>query len=205
MADIKDDKDLDIALKEYELATQHYFHEDKMKTDSLKNSIIATITMMSVVITIISTNYITDKILKIGFSFIMGFIGILISVGYGAQYRRILKHQEIYESRLEKLEKIIKESHHFEIRTTQDVLELMKPKESHASKSRFKSVRTLGLASFSSSNWFKVIIPGFIIGIWIALLIAILAFYSYVDFNYFGIWIVFMIVVLIVSLFFKDS
>lgn len=200
-----DDTILEIALKEYELATQHYFHEDKMKTDALKNSIIATITIMSVVITIISTNYITDKILKIGFSFIMGFIGILISVGYGAQYRRILKYQEARESRLEKLEKTIEERNHFAIRTIRDGLELMKPKEVQASKSEFKSVRTLNLASFSSSNWFKVIIPGFIIGIWITFLIVILAYYGYINLNYFSIWILFLMIAFVVWLFSKGS
>ncbi len=178
-----EDKNLEIALKEYELATQHYFHEDKMKTDALKNSILAVIALMTAVATIISAEYLKDyPIIKFGFSVIMGLSGILISVSYGVQYRRILKYQKSREDRLEKLEKIIEERNHFEIRTIRDGLEQMKSKESPLPKNKFLQSIDTSLETVSSSIYFRFLVPWFLIILWFIFLVVVvigLLFYSF--------------------------
>jgi hypothetical protein len=177
------DEKLEIALKEYELATHHYLHEDKMKTDALRNSIIAVITIMSITTTIIASEYIKNIQIKLWFSIIMGLSGILISFCYGVQYRRILRYQEAREARLEELEKIIEETNHFAPRTIRYGLELMDRKKLHIPENYFKPCIRMGiLESWSSNIWFKMLIPWFLIILWIIFLVVVvreLLFYSF--------------------------
>jgi|GEM_PF-4363393 len=166
--------DLEIALKEYELATQHYFHEDKMKTDALKNSFIVFATILTVVTAIIfnpqSKEYYTkEPIIKI-WLFVIGLAGFLISFSYGLQYIRILKYQEAREARLEELEKIIEEGKFFALQTIRYGSYLMKNKKLNVS---FKSLSVSGLACWSSSNVFKIVIIVIIL-IWFIFLILLL-------------------------------
>lgn len=182
MPPIANQTDLEIALKEYELATQHYWHEDNMKTDALKNSIIVAATIMPVVTAFIFNppqsleDYIKEPIVKIGLV-IIGLSGFLISISYGIQYRRILKYQEVREARLEELEKIIEDGNYFAIQTIRYGLKLMKNKELKVSD---KCIRLGILERVSSSYMFKLVTLAILL-IWIIFLILLgraLFFYS---------------------------
>lgn len=172
MVHIKNNEDLEIALKEYELLTNQYLHEDNMKTYALRNSVIAVITIFSIIMMFITSEL--DSIIKQLFSIIMGFSGIIISFSYGIQYRRILRYQEVREVRLEELEKKFEESNYFAPKTFRYSLELMSRKKLHVCENNFKPFIELGIAeSISSSLLFKLLIPWVLIIIWIIFLVVL--------------------------------
>lgn len=167
---------LDIALREYELATQHYFHEDKMKTDALKNSLFVIIAIFAAITAVISidktANFPSDKVslehIKMWFIFALGLSGIFISISYGIQYRRILKHQEARLARLEELERIIEDMSHFPIRIIGYGLELIKQNKLDIPQNKFVQHIELGkIENTSSSKLFKFLVPWFPIILWI--------------------------------------
>lgn len=179
MSQIKNQTDLDVALKEYELATQHYWHEDKMKTDALRNSILSVIAIMTAVTTIISSDFIKNVNIKYGFSVIMGLFGSLISFSYGMQYQRILKYQEAREARLEELERIIEKSNYFAIRTIRYGLQLMETKNLSLCENKFKRfIKIESLESWSSSKSFKLLLPWFLLFLWVMFLIVVYLYRS---------------------------
>lgn len=174
MVHIETKEDLEIALKEYELLTNHYLHEDNMKNYALRNSVIAVITIISIIMMIIASEEL-DSTIKQWFCIIMGSSGIIISFSYGIQYRRILRYQEVREARLEELEKNIEESNYFAPKTIRYGLELIDRKKLHIRGNDFKPFIKLGVVeSISSSFWFKVLIPWVLIILWIIFLVVVL-------------------------------
>ncbi|KAF5424032.1 MAG: hypothetical protein C5S44_02600 [Candidatus Methanocomedens sp.] len=159
MVHIETKEDLEVALKEYELLTNHYLHEDNMKNYALRNSVIAVMTIISIIMMIIA--YESESIIiKQLFCIIMGSSGIIISFSYGIQYRRILRYQEVREARLEELEKNIEESNYFAPKTVRYGLELMDRKKLHICGNNLKPCIQLGIAeSISSSLLFKLLMP----------------------------------------------
>jgi len=175
---IKTKYDLEIALKEYELLTNHYLHEDNMKNYALRNSVIAVMTIISIIMMIIAYESKSDYIIPIKqlFCIIMGFSGIIISFSYGIQYRRILRYQEVREARFEELERNFEESDCFTPKTIKYGLELMDRKKLHVRGNDFKPCIQLGIVeSISSSLLFKLLMPWvliFLLGIF--LLVAVI-------------------------------
>ena len=177
MVHIKNKLDLEIALKEYELLTNHYLHEDNMKNYALRNSVIAVMTIISIIMMIIAYEPKSDSIIiKQLFCIIMGFSGIIISFSYGIQYRRILRYQEVREARFEELERNFEESDCFTPKTIRYGLELMDRKKLHIRENDFKPYIQLGIVeSISSSLLFKLLMPwGLIFLLFIILVVAII-------------------------------
>jgi hypothetical protein len=155
---IKNKEDLEVALKEYELLTNNYLHEDNTKNYALRNSVIAITTMFSIFIMIIASEF--DSILKQLFCLIVGNSGIIISFSYGIQYRKILRYQEVREARLEELEKNIEESNYFAPKTIRYGLELMDSNKLYIRGNNFKPCVVLGVVdSISSSLFLKLLMP----------------------------------------------
>jgi len=170
---IENKEDLEVALKEYELLTNHYLHEDNMKNYALRNSVIAVITIISIIMMIIPSDEFNSRIQQ-WFIVTMGFSGIIISFSYGIQYRRILRYQEVREARLEELEKNIEESNYFAPKTIRYGLKLMDCKKLHIRNNDFKPFIKLGVVeSISSSLLFKLLMPWVLIIIWIIFLVVI--------------------------------
>ena len=173
MVHIKNPFDLEVALKEYELLTNHYLHEDNMKNYALRNSVIAGITIISIIMMIIASDELSTTIQQ-WFCIIMGFSGIIISCSYGIQYRRILRYQEVREVRLEELEKKFEDSIYFAPKTIRYGLELMDRKKLHIPENNFKPFIQLNIAEiFSSSLLFKLLMPWVLIIIWFIFLVVI--------------------------------
>ena len=170
---IESKEDLEVALKEYELLTNHYLHEDNMKNYALRNSVIAVITIISIIMMIIASEEL-DSTIKQWFCIIMGSSGIIISFSYGIQYRRILRYQEVREARLEELEKNIEESNYFAPKTIRYGLKLMDCNELHIGENDFKQFIKLGIVeSISSSFLFKLLMPWVLIFILFIFLVVV--------------------------------
>ena len=173
MVHIEYREDLEVALKEYELLTNHYLHEDNMKNYALRNSVIAVITIISIIMMIIASEEL-DSTIKQWFCIIMGSSGIIISFCYGIQYRRILRYQEVREVRLEELEQNFEDSIYFAPKTIRYGLELMDRKKLHIRGNDFKPCIQLGIVeSISSSLLFKLLMPWVLIIIWFIFLVVI--------------------------------
>lgn len=167
MQQINDEHDLDIALKEYDIATQHYLHEDKMKNESLKRSIIVVVTISSIIVTILSLEDITNNIILKQLAILLFISGAIISLSYGIQYRRILKYQDVKEARLEELERIFENSKYFTIKTISYGLELSHKNKLNVCDNKFYECVEFNIVDrISSSSFFKIVFPWGIIIMW---------------------------------------